>query len=57
MEKGNVRQGETYDQFIVRQKAEAAGKPVPKPAMPSVLGDPGRCIHVTDAIDKALGRK
>lgn len=54
----NYRKGETYDQFMVRQKAEAAGKQVPAPKEYSkpLVGDPVSHMHVSDAVKEILGR-
>jgi hypothetical protein len=50
----NYRRGENYDQFIARQAAEAAGKAVPPPALPSLLGDPSKHMHISDAVKLIL---
>jgi beta-phosphoglucomutase-like phosphatase (HAD superfamily) len=60
MNTSNYRQGETYDEFMARQKAEASGQPAPKPALKpalNTLGDPSNCLHINDAVAQILGRK
>jgi hypothetical protein len=53
----NYRRGETYEEFILRQKAEASGKSVPKPVLPALTGDPVNHMSLSDAVAKILGRK
>lgn len=48
-----MRRGETYDQFVARQKAEATGNPVPSES-PTLTGDPVNHMHVEDAIKLIL---